>query len=410
MDVGRLQDVLRKAAEDLIVFFPPTLQQGGYPLWGRVPARRYCHVFGDDRYSSEGSGAETVRSSAIDFIRQWAVKSRGAQEAAVAAPYGTLSDPEVTGDLRVTNWVELSVAASSKVEVSGEPSGLGEAQGSGISESKVLPEGTCKTDLSNMAGGVSRDDFMILVVQRKKNLINDVKTKLPSFEVCDTIDKEASQNLEWWLSMVEDLTTGEQWDDLGRINLALERLRGEPLSTWKFWKAANTKDVWSSLKERLLKVHAAKPSLSTLVVRLCEIKRKDGEPVIAFFNRLYQVAWELVGLNKELEPIIMGAFGFLLAKDLPASFIQKHTLDDIVSPITLLGLYNSWASDNPELVVLAKAKASAGTRSVAAATSPRVPEQDLAKGEMKTGKEAKGLSTPLPPQGGEGSVGDPRPR
>lgn len=54
-----------------------------------------------------------------------------------------------------------------------------------------MPEGTCKTDLSSMAGVVSRDDLRILVDQRKKNPINDIKNKLPFIEGCDTVDKGA---------------------------------------------------------------------------------------------------------------------------------------------------------------------------------------------------------------------------
>lgn len=95
----------------------------------------------------------------------------------------------------------------------------------------------------------------------------------------------------------------------------------------------------------------------------------------------------------------MGTYGILLAKDLPASFIQKHTLRDVVSPITLLELYNSWASDNPELVAAAKVKGPVGARTVAAATSPRVLEQSQVRGELRAGRPAKGPATPLPPQG-----------
>lgn len=112
---------------------------------------------------------------------------------------------------------------------------------------------------------------------------------------------------------------------------------------------------------------------------------KDREPVTVFFNCLHQIAWELIGLDKEVEPNTMGTYS-LLAKDLPVSFIQKQTSRDIVSLTMLLELYDSSVSDNPELEASARVKAKAA--------SPRVPEQGPVKGEVTAGRQSKWLLAP----------------
>lgn len=92
---------------------------------------------------------------------------------------------------------------------------------------------------------------MVLVDQKKKNPSEETKGKLSIFEGRDSTDKEACLNLEKGISILESLTVGEAWDDSGRINLAVERLRKEPLQTWRLWRSKNTKDDWASLKESL---------------------------------------------------------------------------------------------------------------------------------------------------------------
>jgi len=74
--------------------------------------------------------------------------------------------------------------------------------------------------------GVTKEDLMVLVDQKKKNPVEETKGKLPIFEGSESKDKDACLNLEAWIGILESLTVGEVWDDSGRINLVVERLWG----------------------------------------------------------------------------------------------------------------------------------------------------------------------------------------
>lgn len=252
-----------------------------------------------------------------------------------------------------------------------------------------------------MAAGITSEELRILVDQKKKNPIEDVKYKLSYFEGRDSLSTDACPSFDKWVNVLESITDGDVWDNEGRIKLAGERLRGDPLQTWYLWRKANVQDDWDALKREMKLLYSPQSSLYTTLTAFTKANRSKGEAAVTFFNRVKAAAAELIDRDESTRDLIENTVPLILLSELPEKFVSKQKWGEIRNFEDVVRAWNKWEAENPESLEKKKAP---GVVSVAAFTKGATAE-GLSGVENTQGSKAEGKAKGVSPDKGRKAQG-----